>query len=101
MSEPSFLLDIEFYSTKIEKMRFIVSERDGDIYYINDSYAKIDEVNRMPHYITSDYYKYSSKILTTEILEKVLLNLEYRKFNNEDMQMIKQIRRDLKLKEIL
>lgn len=99
MSEPSFLLDIEFYSSKIEKMRFIVSERDGDIYYINDSYAKIDEVSRMPHYITSDYYKYSSKILTTEILEKVLLNLKY--INNEDMQMIKQIRRDLKLKEIL
>ncbi len=100
------------------KERFVVFYKDDELYYINDSYDKFEDVQRMPHYIKGDWWKYESKILTLHKFNKVIekarikytlkehflgnkLQTEFREFTEEQKETFKTIRRELSLKEIL
>ena len=87
--------------------RIVIFERDSNLYYINDLDDKYNEVSRMPYYIKDDYYKYTSMVLTTNVFNKLMMKVikspsgKMRKLTDEEYDTITQIRRDLKLKEIL
>ena len=112
------ILDLDFLNYEMIKERVIIFDKDGELYYINDSFDKVDDVSKMPNYIKDDYYKYQSKVLTLNHFNKLIekarikytiqghylgnkLKSELRTFTDDQNETIKTIRRDLSLKEIL
>ncbi len=101
------LFDISFTNIEIKLERVIIFERDSEIYYINDWCDKISDVNKMPSYIKDDYYKYESKILTISIFNKLIMKItkspsdKVRNISSDEIDTITQIKRELKLKELL
>jgi len=87
--------------------RVVFYDRDGEYYFINDLDEKYDEVVRMPHYIKDDYMKYKSQVLTTDIFNKLMIKVikspsgKIRNLTSDEYDTITQLKRDLKLKEIL
>jgi len=101
------ILDFKFTNIRLDTERVVIYDRDGEYYFINDLDDKYDEVIRMPHYIKDDYLKYTSQILTTHIFNKLMMKIikspsgEMRNLTTEEYDIITQIKRELKLKEIL
>lgn len=101
------ILDFKFTNIRLDTERVVIYDRDGEYYFINDLDDKYDEVIRMPHYIKDDYLKYTSQILTTHIFNKLMMKIikspseKMRNLTTEEYDIITQIKRELKLKEIL
>ena len=101
------ILDFKFTNIRLDTERVVIYDRDGEYYFINDLDDKYDEVIRMPHYIKDDYLKYTSQILTTHIFNKIMMKIikspsgKMRNLTTEEYDIITQIKRELKLKEIL
>ena len=101
------LLDFKFTNIKMDLERVVFYERDSEYYFINDLDDKYDEVSRMPHYIKDDYMKYTSQVLTTNIFNKIMMKVikspsgKMRNLTDDEYDMVTQIKRELKLKEIL
>ena len=55
------ILDLDFLNYEMRKERVIIFDKDGELYYINDDYDKVNDVNKMPNYIKDDWWKYESK----------------------------------------
>ena len=101
------LLDLKFFDVNLDIERFIVYEKDNNLYYINGLSDKYDDVTKMPYYIKDDWITYTSQILTLKILNHIIFKSlkgpseKNNKFTEEQENIIFQLKRDLKLKDIL
>lgn len=113
------IFDIKYTNySDLSENSFIVYNKDNEYYYILDSSEKVKDVQSMPSYIKEDYYRYNSKILTLSFFNKTLekykvkftlkphflgnkLETLINQFTEEEEDIIKTIKRDLSLKEIL
>ena len=95
------------YDTLDYRMKVIIFQRDDEFYYLSDISDRYLDVMNMPYYIRDDYFKYKSEVLTLEkfndLLSKYEVSLTGRKTNiaDDELEKILQIRRDLKLKDII
>ena len=101
------LLDFKFLNKDLHNEIVIIYKNNDEIYYLHDLNDILKDVYNMPYYIKDDYLKYKSKLLTIEIFESLISNWikkpngENRNILTEDLEKIIQIKRDLKLKELL
>lgn len=95
------------YDTLDYRMKVIIFQRDDEFYYLSDISDRYLDVMKMPYYIRNDYFKYRSDVLTLEkfndLLSKYEVSLTGSKTNiaDDELEKIVQIRRDLKLKDLL
>ena len=114
----NILFDIKYHNLNLQEDRFIVHLRDGEYYYLLDDNQKVKDVQSMPTYIKEDYYRYNSKILTLSFFNKILekykvkltlkphflgnkLETSINQFTEEEEDIIRAIKRELNLKQIL
>lgn len=112
------IFDIKYHNLNLKEERFIVFNKNDEYYYLLDDNEKINDVNLMPHYIKDDYYHYNSKVLTLGVFNKIIekykikytlkphflgnkLETSINQFSDKEEEVIKVIKRDLSLKEIL
>lgn len=101
------LLDLKFYDANLDIERFVIYEKDDNYYYISSLSDKYDDVIKMPYYIKEDWMKYSSNVLTLNVLNNTIMKFlkgpseTQTGFTSEQQDIILQLKRDLKLKNIL
>lgn len=107
MLETLLLLSFRDYISFEEKC-YIIFTLDSEIRYLKESLDKIHDVNSMPEYIKLDFYKYQSEPLTLKEFNFILNDIKMRKsiklstgILEKDSEIIKSIKRELKLLEIL
>lgn len=114
MLEKILEISISDYSDLLSR-KFVVFNKDGNLMYLYEESEKLNDVSKMPQYIIEDFLNHNLKDLILVIFEehtsvilkdkspydpKFLFRLE-RIPSNDEMRIIDQIRRDLRLKEIL
>lgn len=115
MLEKILEISIADYSDLLSR-KFVVFNKDGNLMYLYEESEKLNDVSKMPQYIIEDFLNHNLKDLILVIFEeqitsvilkdkspydpKFLMRLE-KIPSNDEMRIIDQIRRDLKLKEIL
>jgi hypothetical protein len=114
MLEKILEISIADYSDLLSR-KFVVFNKDGNLMYLYEEYEKLNDVSKMPQYIIEDFLNHNLKYLSLEIFNehtsvifrenspydsKFHIRLE-RIPSNDEIRIIDQIRRDLKLKEIL
>ena len=92
----------------------LIIEMDDHLFWIEDSKDKIEDISKMPEYISRDWFNYNKKELKTrdidfliKIIEgspcsssnlKVLVEDEYNR--QEKIAQLKSIRRDLVIRQV-
>ncbi len=84
-------------------MATIFIEKDNEYFYIHDEIEKMDDISRMPFYITKDWIKYNSKELDSKVIDKQILIL---KTQNPDLfrdviSELYSIRREIIIRKII
>ena len=80
----------------------ILIEKDGEYFFIVEECQKVFDISQMPIYIKEDWIKYNKKSLSLS-----LLNEQIKKFTNdfdqfeEELSLLKSLRRDIIIKNIL
>lgn len=70
---------------------------DNQYYYIEDNYFKIEDVKKMPDYISKDWFVYNRKQLTLDIINKHI-----NKNNDDELKLeLMSIRRNLFIDNVL
>lgn len=114
MLEKILEISIADYSDLLSR-KFIVFNKDGNLMYLYEESEKLNDVSKMPQYIIEDFLNHNLKDLILFIFEEhtsVILKdkspydpkfpIRLEKIpSNDEMRIIDQIRRDLRLKEIL
>lgn len=68
-------------------------------YYIEDDYFKVEDVKRMPKYISYDWFVHNRKILTLDVINRHLHKLN--DIDDELKQELTKIRRSLFIESVL
>lgn len=103
----TIIFDFVFVNNDLYNEKVIIFERDGALYYLKDINDRYEDVVSMPYYIRSDYFKYRSKLLTMKIFDGLISKLmisptgKLREVTEDQSEKIMQIKRDLKLKDLL
>lgn len=107
MLETLLLLNFRDYIS-FDTMCYVIFTIDNEMRYLKENLDKIHDVNSMPEYIKLDFYKYQSEPLTLKEFNFILHDIKMRnsiKLSNgileKDSEIIKSIKRELKLLEIL
>ena len=80
----------------------ILIEKDGEYSFIVEEEQKVFDISQMPDYIKEDWIKYNKKSLSLSLLNEQIKKLtnEFDQFE-EDLSLLKSLRRDLIIKKII
>lgn len=100
------------HHTQIRMIIYLI-EKSGDFFYLQDDIDKINDISKMPIYITEDWINYNKKDIEIPILDKLIKSYE-RSLNNRhtiplveeekcenDIKLLKSLKRDIKIKKII
>jgi len=80
----------------------ILIEKDGEYFFIVEEEQKLLDVSQMPIYIKEDWLKYNKKSLSLSLLNEQIKKLQiYYDNYEEELSLLKSLRRDLIIKNIL
>ncbi len=116
----NFLMSIDWYDNQtLVRVNHIIFLNDTEYMILIDDADKIQDVSKMPDYIQEDFIKHKSSYLTEEQTNVLIKKLEWwcgfgndetqgqfpnlDKFEEytEKIQILKNIKRDLKIKKLL
>jgi hypothetical protein len=86
----------------LDEIFTILIEKDGEYFYIVEECQKVFDISQMPIYIKEDWIKYNKKYLSLS-----LLNEQIKRYTNdfdqfeEELSLLKSLRRDLIIKKII
>ena len=86
----------------LDEIFTILIEKDGEYFYLVEDCQKIFDISQMPNYIKEDWINYNKKSLSLS-----LLNEQIKKYTNdfcqfeEELSLLKSLRRDLIIKGII
>ena len=92
----------EINNYSLDNYLTILIEKDGVYFFIVEEEQKIVDISQMPIYIKEDWIKYNKKYLSL-----LLINDQIKKLNNkfdqfeEELSLLKSLRRDIIIKNIL
>jgi len=117
---PEFILSIDLYDNHtLKRFNHIVFKKDDNVVILIDDSEKVNDVSKMPHYIQEDYLKYNSKQIEERDINFLIKKLEWwcgmgndetnkvppssDKYDEymEKIQILKNIKRDIKIKSLL
>ena len=117
---PNFIMSVEWYDNRdIKRINHIVYKNGDNTLILKDDADKIDDVSKMPNYIQEDYLKYNSKDIEETDINTLIRKLEWWcGFGNDEtnkvppssdkcdeymekIQILKNIKRDIKIKKLL
>ena len=80
----------------------ILIEKDGEYFFIVEECQKVFDISQMPNYIKEDWINYNKKSLSLSLLNEQIKKLtnQYDQFE-EELLLLKSLRRDLIIKNIL
>lgn len=114
---PELIISIDWYENQsLKRINHIVYKKDDSIVILIDDSEKIDDVSKMPYYIQEDYLKYNSREIEEKDINAIILKLEwwcgvgtsgqmpssekYEEYMGK-IQVLKNIKRDIKIKKLL
>lgn len=86
----------------LDEIFTILIEKDGEYFYIVEECQKVFDISQMPIYIKEDWIKYNKKSVSLS-----LLNEQIKRYTNdfdqfeEELSLLKSLRRDLIIKGII
>lgn len=85
------------------EMATIFIERNSEYFYISDEFDKIEDVTRMPIYISEDWVKYNSKELTTKMIDNQILIFKTQNYDlfKDVISELLSVRREIIIKKII
>jgi hypothetical protein len=117
---PNFIISVDWYEHHtLTRVNHILFKKDDDFLILVDDSDKINDVSKMPNYIQDDYLNHNFKFLTEEDINILIRKLEWWcGFGNDEtqgqvpsldkyeeymdkIQILKNIKRDLKIKKLL
>jgi hypothetical protein len=92
----------EINNYSLDNYLTILIEKDGEYFFIVEEEQKIFDISQMPLYIKEDWLKYNKKSLSLSLLNEQIKKLtnQYDQFE-EELLLLKSLRRDLIIKNIL
>jgi hypothetical protein len=92
----------EMNNYSLDNYLTILIEKDGEYFFIVEEEQKIFDISQMPLYIKEDWLKYNKKSLSLSLLNEQIKKLtnQYDQFE-EELLLLKSLRRDLIIKNIL
>jgi len=92
----------EINNYSLDNYLTILIEKDGEYFFIVEEEQKIFDISQMPLYIKEDWLKYNKKSLSLSLLNQQIKKLtnQYDQFE-EELSLLKSLRRDLIIKNIL
>jgi hypothetical protein len=80
----------------------ILIEKDGEYSFLIEEEQKIFDISQMPNYIKEDWIKYNKKSVSLAVLNEQIKKLtnEFDQFE-EELSLLKSLRRDLIIKGII
>ena len=92
----------EINNYSLDNYLTILIEKDGEYFFIVEEEQKIFDISQMPIYIKEDWLKYSKKSLSLSLLNEQIKKLQiYYDNYEEELSLLKSLRRDLIIKNIL
>jgi hypothetical protein len=107
----------------LKRLSHIISKSEDRILFLVDDSEKVDDVSKMPDYIQKDYVTYNSRDITEDNINMLIRKLEwwcgfgddetsllqYGKMPSSEkyeeymgkIQVLKNIKRDIKIKKLL
>jgi hypothetical protein len=117
---PDFIMSIDWYDEQsLIRMNQIIFGKSDSLKILKDDASKIKDVSYMPNYIQEDYLHNRSQYITENDINLLIRKLEWwcgfgndetqghhpssEKYEEymEKIQLLKNIRRDLKIKKLL
>lgn len=117
---PEFLMSIDWYDNQtLVRINHIIFLNKKEYMILIDDAGKIQDVSKMPNYIQEDYIKHKSASVSEEQINILIRKLEWWcGFGNDEtqaqipsdikyeeymskIQLLKNIKRDLKIKRLL
>lgn len=86
----------------LDEIFTILIEKDGEYFYIVEECQKVFDISQMPIYIKEDWIKYNKKSLSLSLLNEQIKKLtnDFDQFE-EELSLLKSLRRDLIIKGII
>ena len=80
----------------------VLIEKDGEYFFIVEEEQKLFDVSQMPNYIKEDWIKYNKKSVSLSLLNEQIKKLtnDFDQFE-EELNLLKSLRRDLIIKGII
>ncbi len=113
-------MSIDWYENQtLKRLSHIIFKDSDNILILIDDSEKIVDVSKMPNYIQDDYVKYNSRDINYSDIDKLIKKLEWWcGFGNDEtsgqmpsldqydeymekIQILKNIKRDIKIKKLL
>jgi hypothetical protein len=92
----------EINNYSLDNYLTILIEKDGEYFFIVEEEQKLLDVSQMPIYIKEDWLKYNKKSLSLSLLNEQIKKLQiYYDNYEEELSLLKSLRRDLIIKNIL
>ena len=117
---PDFIMSIDWYDNQsLKRFNHIVYKNNDNTVILIDDSEKINDVSKMPHYIQEDYLKYNSREIEEKDINFLIKKLEWwcgmgndetggkmpssEKYEEymDKIQILKNIKRDIKIKKLL
>jgi len=84
-----------------KEMNTTFIEKDGVVFYLYDEQDKIEDISKMPSYITEDWIIYNKKHIDLDIIDEYIKEFSESGLLDDVVNNLKSIRRDYQINRII